>query len=138
MRELFTGGTYQPSGSKVAYGPRLTESNGTYTLQWSDGSKGVFLSTDDGRLSYLENARGHRLVFTYSSTKKPLSGTSPFAASASTPLTVAELEDRLDPVEHKSLFSIPAKPDSLRSALADPRLTPVAAGLISRRLEFDS
>jgi len=91
MRErfVFTGGAYQSASGKVPGGATLTEVNGTFTLAYRSRTKAIFLNTDDGRLSYLENERGHRLVFGYSSTKRALVGTSPFAASPSTPLVVA-------------------------------------------------
>ena len=88
-RFVFTGGAYQPFDARVATGPILSEDNGTFTLQYRSGTKAVFANTDDGRLSYFENARGHRLLFAYSATKIPLTGTSPFASNAAQALTVA-------------------------------------------------
>ncbi|MEX2206575.1 MAG: RHS repeat-associated core domain-containing protein [Myxococcota bacterium] len=88
-RFVFTGGAYQPFDEKLSTGPILTELNGTFSLQYRSGTKAVFANTDDGRLSYFENPRGHRLVFTYSATKQPLTGTSPFASNTAQALTVA-------------------------------------------------
>ncbi len=88
-RFVLTGGAYQPFDTSVPGGASLSESNGTFTLQYRSGTKAVFLNTDDGRVSYLESPRGHRLVFTYTATKLPLTGTSPFASNTATPLTVA-------------------------------------------------
>lgn len=49
-----------------------------------------------------------------------------------------QVEEKLDPVEHRGVFAVPATPQGVASALADPLLTPVAVAslLLWGRLEF--
>ncbi len=62
-----------------------------------------------------------------------------FIFSARVLRTLAEIQERLDPVEHHDIFSIAATPDTVAETLRkEPRLTPVASAalLLWGRLEF--
>lgn len=50
---------------------------------------------------------------------------------ASIALNTAQINPRLDPAEHRAIWTCPANPSAVSSALHDPRLTPVAAASLA-------
>ncbi|MCP4128267.1 MAG: hypothetical protein GY753_14575, partial [Gammaproteobacteria bacterium] len=83
---VYTGGAYvtSPGGQR---GTLEEQGGGSYIFTYLSGSKDYF--DTQGRLEAVEDKRGNRLEYTYSSTRQPLVGTSPYGVDPTKPMTVA-------------------------------------------------
>ena len=86
-RFTYTGNAYVryfPPGD----GPELvSDGDGTFTLTYQSGRKALFDA--QGRLEALHDEQGNRHLLSYSATKRPLTGVSPFAVDPTAEMTVA-------------------------------------------------
>jgi YD repeat-containing protein len=91
----FTAGAFQRISPVGGRAPTLTDQgNGIYHVAYPDGTVSVF--DDQGRLASVSNPAGHKWAFSYTATKQPLIGTSPFAVDPTQPMIVAyhyQIED---------------------------------------------
>ncbi|MCP3672235.1 MAG: hypothetical protein GY814_17745, partial [Gammaproteobacteria bacterium] len=83
---VFTGGAYVTSPG-WARGTLEEQGGDSYIFTHLSGSKDYFDA--QGRLEAVEDKRGNRLEYTYSSTRQPLVGTSPYGVDPTKPITVA-------------------------------------------------
>ena len=87
-RFIYTGSAYQsaePEGGRV---PTLELDGTGHVLLYPTGDQAFFDA--EGRLTALQDPQGNRLEMTYSPTKQPVVGTSPYGIDPGRPLIVAQ------------------------------------------------